>query len=266
MPKKGVKKDTISALKQNEEKNKKKEENQNIDEYSDKSDEEEETKAGIVKEQSVQKKDEPKSLKDLLDSEPIPNEKTEQSKKINNKPQNKNQKPKFLNSKYSGNINAKYDKEAKRRNENQQKKNYNVKGIDNIAIENSKIKPTKNYLEKEDIKKYTEDKEEEVAKPEFKNLKIGKENFVELNKNEDLFAKNMESKNFEIKNEYNDEKEKEKERKVREKNIMKKKKLQMMLILMVLKLLVLKKIKEIIIQKKNIGIKKKIIIKMMKKK
>ena len=41
MPKKGVKKDTISALKQNEEKNKKKEENQNIDEYSDKSDEEE---------------------------------------------------------------------------------------------------------------------------------------------------------------------------------------------------------------------------------
>jgi aarF domain-containing kinase len=223
MPKKGVKKDTISALKQNEEKNKKKEENQNIDEYSDKSDEEEETKAGIVKEQSVQKKDEPKSLKDLLDSEPIPNEKTEQSKKINNKPQNKNQKPKFLNSKYSGNINAKYDKEAKRRNENQQKKNYNVKGIDNIAIENSKIKPTKNYLEKEDIKKYTEDKEEEIAKPEFKNLKIGKENFVELNKNEDLFAKNMESKNFEIKNEYNAEKEKEKERKVREKKYYEKK-------------------------------------------
>ena len=47
---------------------------------------------------------------------------------------------------------------------------------------------------------------------------------------------------------------------------MKKKKLQMMLILMVFKLLVLKNIKEIIIQKKNIGIKKKIIIKMMKKK
>ena len=214
MPKKGVKKDTISSLRKDEEKIKKEELNQNIEEYSDKSEDEEETKAGIVKEQSVQIKDAPKNLKDLFDSEPQIKENKETSKKINNKPQNKNKKPIFVNSQLSGNANAKYDNEAKRKNNNQ-KKNYNVKGIDNAAIENAKIKPTKNYLEKENTIQYSEEKEE-IAKPEFTNLKIGKENFVELNKNEDLFAKNIQSKNFEIKNEYNDEKEKEK--KVKEKN------------------------------------------------
>ena len=219
MPKKN-KKDTISQIKNDKEKIKKEEENENSESYSDKSEEEEESKAGIVKEQTVQNKNEPKNLKDLFDSEPQIKEEKETSKKIHNKPKNKNEKPHFINSKYSGNANAKYDIEAKRKNEGQKKK-YNVQGIDTIAIENEKIKPTKNYLEKDIVKKYNEDKEEEIVKPEFKNLKIGKENFVELNKNEDLFAKNMESKNFEIKNEYADEKEKEK--KVREKKYYEKK-------------------------------------------
>ena len=172
MPKKN-KKDTISQIKNDKEKTNKKEENENSESYSEKSEEEEESKAGIVKEQTVQNKNEPKNIKELFDSEPQIKEKKETSKKINNKPKNKNEKPHFINSKYSGNANAKYDNEAKFKNEGQ-KKNYNVKGIDNVAIENAKIKPTKNYLEKETNIQYSEEKDEEIAKPEFKNLKIGK--------------------------------------------------------------------------------------------
>ena len=48
--------------------------------------------------------------------------------------------------------------------------------------ENEKIKPTKNYTEKEVEKVYNED----VAKPKFFTSKESEENFVELNKNEDV--------------------------------------------------------------------------------
>ena len=66
MPKKGAKKDTIATLRKDEEKNKKEEQNQNIEDYSDKSEDEEETKAGIVKEQSVQIKDAPKNFCEII--------------------------------------------------------------------------------------------------------------------------------------------------------------------------------------------------------
>ena len=48
------------------------------------------------------------------------------------------------------------------------------------SIENEKIKSTKNDLEKENNIQYFEQKNEEIVKPEFTNLKIGKENFGKL--------------------------------------------------------------------------------------
>lgn len=69
----------------------------------------------------------------------------------------------------------------------QKKKEFkNAKGLNAAAKANEKIKHTKDYLEK-DTKKEYKDEPEDVAKPQFKsNLKEGDENFVELNKNEDV--------------------------------------------------------------------------------
>ena len=87
------------------------------------------------------------------------------------------QKRMFYNSKGSGNAD-KIDKEAKI-----SKKVYkNLKGLDNAAKENQKIKPTKDYLEKETNREY----EENIAKPTFTSKKGKDENFVELNKEEDV--------------------------------------------------------------------------------
>ena len=69
-----------------------------------------------------------------------------------------------------------------------QKKNLvykNAKGLDEATKENQKVKHIKNYLEKDTEKQYIE--YEKVEKPKFtSNIKEGDENFVELNKNEDL--------------------------------------------------------------------------------
>ena len=63
---------------------------------------------------------------------------------------------------------------------------YNSKGTGNanskISKENEKIKPTKNYTDKDVEKVYNED----VAKPQFFTSKESEDNFVELNKNEDV--------------------------------------------------------------------------------
>ncbi len=67
---KWAKKDTISTLRKNEEKNKKEEQIQNIEDYSDKSEDEEETKSRNNKRIICSNKRSSKELKDLFDSEP----------------------------------------------------------------------------------------------------------------------------------------------------------------------------------------------------
>ena len=151
MSKKPTKKeDTISQLKKEEnkiKKNKKKEEEES-------SEEEEEQNENDIKEQTIQKSDKPKNLKDLLssmDSKP-------KAKKAKPQPKEKPKKMAFYNSKGTGNANSK------------------------ISKENEKIKPTKNYTDKDVEKVYNED----VAKPQFFTSKESEDNFVELNKNEDV--------------------------------------------------------------------------------
>ena len=152
------------------------------EEESASEEEDEEQNQDEIKEQTVQKSDKPKSLKDLLNSmeenKPKPKAKKEQAKK---KPKN-NDEPKkmtFYNSKGTGNANE-IDKEAKKYTEKKVFKN--AKGLDAAAKENQKIKPTKNYTEKDVQKEYNED----IAKPQFITNKEKDENFVELDKNEDV--------------------------------------------------------------------------------
>ena len=134
-----------------------------------------------IKEQTIQKSDKPKNLKDLLssmDSKPKPKKAKPQQKE---KPKN-NEEPKkmtFYNSKGTANANE-IDKEAKKFTEKKVFKN--SKGLGAVSKENEKIKPTKNYTEKDVEKAYNED----VAKPKFFTSKESEENFVELNKNEDV--------------------------------------------------------------------------------
>ncbi len=183
MSKKANKKeDTISQLKKEENKIKKDLKKEEEDENSD---DEEEENQNVVKEQTVQKSDKPKNLKDLLnsmgDNKPKPKKKEKEGKK--NK--NKNEEPvklTFINSKNSGNA-YKIDEEARK---NTEKKVYkNAGGLDKAAKENEKIKHTKDYLEKDEKKQY-KDVDEDVAKPQFTTNVKGEENFVELNQSEDV--------------------------------------------------------------------------------
>ena len=153
------KEDTISQLKKEE--NKIKENNKKEEEESGSEEEEEEQNQNEIKEQTIQKSDKPKSLKELMnsiDSKPKPKPKKEQ-KKPKQKNNDEPKKMTFFNSK--GLANTKSDSAAK---------------------ENEKIKPTKNYTEKETKREYNED----VAKPKFKTNKEKGENFTELNKDEDV--------------------------------------------------------------------------------
>ena len=167
------KEDTISQLKKEENKlnkNSKKDEDE-----SDSGEEEEDQYQDEIKEQRVQTSDKPKSLKDLMNSmdEPKPKQKKvqpKQTKKNNEEPH----KLVFINSKGTGNAD-KIDRESK-------KVYKNAKGLDKAAKDNQKIKHTKDYNEKDVEKAYHED----VAKPQFITNKDKDENFVELNKNEDV--------------------------------------------------------------------------------
>ena len=157
--KQGKKEDTISQLKKEEKikKNNKKEEDESA------SEEEEEQNDNDIKEQTIQKSDKPKNLKDLLSSmEQKPKAKPKKPQQKEKKPKNNDEPVKhiFINSK--GTANA--DTKIVPNNEND-KKNYT-------------------YTEKEVKKAYNED----VAKPTFTSGKDG-ENFVELNKNEDVSDK-----------------------------------------------------------------------------
>ena len=169
------KEDTISQLKKEENKlnkNSKKEEDE-----SDQEEEEEEQYQDEIKEQTVQHSDRPKSLKELMnsieDSKPKPKQKKPQPKQ-NKKNNEEPKKLTFINSKGTGNAD-KIDREPK-------KVFKNAKGLDKAAKDNQKIKPTRNYTEKDVEKEYQED----IAKPQFITNKDKDENFVELNKNEDV--------------------------------------------------------------------------------
>lgn len=186
MSKKASKKqDTISQLKKEESKLKKEPKEEDQKEHSD--EEEDQKNKNEIKEQTVQKADKPKNLKELFGSMGDTKPKQKPKPKKEKDKQNKYEEPgkyNFTNSKGTANAD-KIDKEARNRN-NLEKKTYkNAQGLDAAAKENQKIKPTKNYLEKDSKKKY-KDEVEDVAKPQFKSNKEGDENFVELNKNEDV--------------------------------------------------------------------------------
>ena len=169
------KEDTISQLKKEENKlnkNSKKDEDE-----SDSGEEEEDQYQDEIKEQRVQTSDKPKSLKDLMNSmdEPKPKPKQKKAQPIQTKKNNEEpHKLVFINSKGTGNAD-KIDRESK-------KVYKNAKGLDKAAKDNQKIKHTKDYNEKDVEKAYHED----VAKPQFITNKDKDENFVELNKNEDV--------------------------------------------------------------------------------
>lgn len=169
--------DTITRLKKQENKFKK---NQAKDEYEESSEEDEEQEQkDEIKEQSIKKTDKPRNLGELLNSmeESKPKQKKKPTVQKKNNDNGEPQKRMFYNSKGSGNAD-KIDKEAKI-SKNVYK---NLKGLDNAAKENQKIKPTKDYLAKETNREY----EENIAKPTFTSKKGKDENFVELNKEEDV--------------------------------------------------------------------------------
>ena len=182
MKQKQKKHDTISQLKKEEDKTKSKKAKEEEEELSD--EEEEEKNQNVVKEQTVQKSDKPKNLKELMGS--MGDTKPKQKAKVT-KPQKKNKsdepgKLTFINTRGTANAD-KIDNEI--RNKNKKLEFKNAGGLDSAAKANENIKHTKDYLEK-DIKKKYKEIDEDVAKPQFITNKEDGENFVELNKNEDV--------------------------------------------------------------------------------
>ena len=178
------KEDTISQLKKEEEKRKKQTKNEEEEENSE---DEEEVNDNTIKEQTVQKADKPKNIKELMSSLGDNKPKAKKTANANKTQKKKNDEPtklKFVNTKGTGNAD-KIDNELRSKMNLDKKVYKNTKGLDNAAKDNEKIKPTKNYLEK-DIEKQYKDDNEEVAKPQFTSNKEEGENFVELNKNEDV--------------------------------------------------------------------------------
>lgn len=176
---KKVKSDTISQLKKEEDKIKKEKKKEEEEDQSEE-EEDEEKNQNVVKEQTIQKADKPKNLKELFgsmgDAKTKPKKKTQKTAK--NKEYEEPAKHKFINSKGTGNAD-KIDNELKKN----KKVFTNASGLDAAAKENQKIKHTKDYLEKDKQKEYNED----VEKPQFtSNIKEGNENFVELNQDEDV--------------------------------------------------------------------------------
>ena len=176
--KQGKKEDTISQLKKEENKLKKEAKKEEEENHSE--EEDEDKNQNVVKEQTVQKTDKPKNLKELFGSmgDTKPKPKKKEGKQKPKKSSDEPQKLTFTNSKGTANA-YKIDKEAKKFDKKEFK---NSEGFSSAAKDNEKIKPTKNYLEKDTKKQYNE----EVAKPQFVTNKEGDENFVELDKNEDV--------------------------------------------------------------------------------
>ena len=179
MSKKVAKKDILSQVKKEEDKIKKKSKKVEEDENSE--EEEVNKNQNEVKEQTIEKSDKPKNLKELFGSMGDTQVKPKKKEKDGKQKQKKYEepgKPKFVG---AGGY-SKIDNEVK----NKQKVVYkNPEGLDKAAKENQEIKHTKDYLEKDTEKQYLE--YEKIEKPKFtSNIKEGDENFVELNKNEDV--------------------------------------------------------------------------------
>ncbi len=179
------KKDFISEINKNVKTKKKETDEQNENEYKNDSDNENQKSTGVVKEIATSNANQPKNLDDLFaDDDQTATKKTKKTKK---NPTTKNQKEKenklnFFNSKNTQNL-QNFDKEIKKKQMTKDKK-YDVSKLSAHTKDNDKIKASKSYLEKNIENSYKE--YENVEKPQFTGLKVDKDNFVELNKNEDV--------------------------------------------------------------------------------
>ena len=217
------KKDFISEINKNVKPTKKETDEEKENEYKNDSDNENQKTTGVVKEVATSNTNQPKNLDDLFaDDEQTT---TKKAKKTKKNPTAKNQKEKenklnFYNSKNTQNL-QNFDKEVKKKQMTKDKK-YDVSKLNAYTKDNDKIKEKKNYLEKNVENSYKE--YENVEKPQFIGLKVDKDkdNFVELNKNEDvkffliffliylqLLLHNMQERAYELKTEYNEGKAKE---------------------------------------------------------
>jgi hypothetical protein len=174
-------KDTITKIKEQEEKTKTTQITNKDEEYLGGSDEEDNQKTkGAVQEQAATSSNKPKTLKDLFNADASDKQVKPKTKHVQKTEKVQNQATdgkRFYNSKK---VN---DNKDLPQTSATQKKTYTGKGGQNSQKYNESIKPQKNYLEKDIQKEYTEDVN--IAKPEFKSKAEG-QNFVELNKNEDV--------------------------------------------------------------------------------
>jgi hypothetical protein len=174
-------KDTITKIKEQEEKTKTTQITNKDEEYLGGSDEEDNQKTkGAVQEQAATSSNKPKTLKDLFNADASDKQVKPKTKHVQKTEKVQNQATdgkRFYNSKK---VNENKDLPQTSAT---QKKTYTGKGGQNSQKYNESIKPQKNYLEKDIQKEYTEDVN--IAKPEFKSKAEG-QNFVELNKNEDV--------------------------------------------------------------------------------
>ena len=205
-------KDTISKIKEQEEKTKTTQIINKEEEYVGSDDEENQKTKGAVEEQASTTSNKPKSLADILNAEAgdkkVKPKQIQKTEKVQNKPPEGKM---FYNSKKISSNEPEHNKQT-------QKKTFTGKVGEGSKQFNDSIKKTKDYTEKEIQKSYKN--EEDVAKPEFKSKKDG-QNFVELNQKEDvsisytfiyvlfiivqLLAKNIAEHKFEFKQDYNDD-------------------------------------------------------------
>ena len=171
-------KDTITKIKEQEEKTKTTQLTNKDEEYLAGSDEEDNQKTkGAVQEQAATSSNKPKTLKDIFNADASDKQVKPKTKHVQKTEKVQNQATdgkRFYNSKK---VNDNKDLPQS------QKKTFTGKGGQNSQKYNESIKPQKNYLDKDIQKEYTE--KVDIAKPEFKSKGDG-QNFVELNKNEDV--------------------------------------------------------------------------------
>ena len=167
-------KDTISTIKEQEEKTKTTQIVNKEEEYVGSDDEENQKTKGAVEEQASTSSNKPKSLADIFNAEAgdkkVKPKQIQKTEKVQTKPPEGKM---FYNSK----------KISSNEPVQEQKKTFTGKLGENSKQFNDSIKKTKGYGEKEIQKSYKN--EENVAKPEFKSKKDG-QNFVELNRKEDV--------------------------------------------------------------------------------
>ena len=173
-------KDTITKIKEQEEKTKTTQLTNKDEEYLAGSDEEDNHKTkGAVQEQAATSSNKPKTLADLFNADASDKQvkpKTKHVQKTEKVQNHATDGKRFYNSKK---VNDNKDLPQS----GAQTKTFTGKGGENSKKYNESIKPKKNYLDKDIQKEYTE--KVDIAKPEFKSKADG-QNFVELNKSEDV--------------------------------------------------------------------------------